>query len=204
MFGSSSTSIQNLWTLNSTATVDYTISSPIPNYVWNFNSNLKYLIASTTMTNLTSFSYTTDRYDSPNSAVFLNVGSLSLPSAVYFLGGTVTITSWVYPTSTSNTWRRLFDCAGPDGQEDFIISLQQDSTSQCYPYLTSYASGDYTFIQPEIGRGAYLPQNTWSHIAGVFSSRIYHQQMVIFISMRFQLHPDESVFPHLNIAHNVS
>ena len=74
-----------------------------------------------------SYSFTTDRFCSPNSAIYLNQGYLQVPAGVYF-SGDFTVTAWIYLKSYQLN-SRIFDFG--NGQDSDNVILAMLSTQIC-------------------------------------------------------------------------
>ena len=74
---------------------------------WTFNNNLNDLITGYSLYNGIGYSFTTDRLNTPNSALYFANGYLIAPEASYF-NGDLTVSAWVKIHSYTN-WARLID-----------------------------------------------------------------------------------------------
>ena len=70
--------------------------------------------------NLTSF--TSDRFNNPNSALALNGGWTQIPSGIYFDTPEFTISVWVYPSSVGSS-SRIIDFGNGQFSDNIIFSL---------------------------------------------------------------------------------
>ena len=73
---------------------------------WTFNNNYDDIISGANLYNGQSVSFTTDRLNTPNSALYMNGGVMSAP-AIY-LNHDYTVSSWVKLDSYVNWARYLY------------------------------------------------------------------------------------------------
>ena len=132
---------------------------------WDFDNDFYDKIGKLNLYNVVNVSFASDRYGRPNSAVFLNNGSMQAPSGVYF-SGPLTITFWIY--STINV-------------SNYIISFTGDSK---YPSMAFYVSitplTHLDFNNNGISCQQYPAQPklfVWTHVTLIHdgtNSRIYY------------------------------
>ena len=58
-------------------------------------NNLSDVVGEANLFGGSSYSFTTDRFNAPNAAIYFNQGYLEVPSGVYF-SGDFTVTAWIY------------------------------------------------------------------------------------------------------------
>lgn len=115
-------------------------------------------VGSGSPTSSSSTSYVPNRYSSQNTALFLNDGSVSLPTGVYMYGA-FTLMMWVYLNAYSTNGGGLFDCGNTPSPSD-TISLNMDNTGIMNVLLYSSSSNFASIYGVQT-----VPLNTWTHIA---------------------------------------
>lgn len=124
---------------------------------WPINGDTRDYIGNSNMTPMANFSYTTDRFNNPRSAFYLNNGYCTVPAGVYFVGN-FTITAWV-KLIESTDWARLIDF-GNGGQDNVVFAISSDEPAE--PAIQVYNSGNQIFAESLVN----LNQE-WTHLAGV-------------------------------------
>ncbi len=96
-------------------------------YITNYwpMSNLIDIVGGANLFGGTSYSFVSDRFDSPNSAIYFNLGYLQVPEGVYF-SGDFTFTSWIYLKSIQS-WARLFDFGNGNPMDNIALSLYEQT-----------------------------------------------------------------------------
>jgi len=108
-----------------------------------------------------NYTFTSDRFCSPRSAVFLHSGYLQAPSGVYFTDD-FTITAWVYANSYAYT-QRIIDFGNGQATNNVVLSFRSHSSSLIFLAFDGIRSrGPIT--PPAI---KYLKQ--WYFVSAVFS-----------------------------------
>jgi len=121
-------------------------------------SNLTDLISGSNLFGGSSYSFTFDRFNSSNSAIYFNQGYLQVPSSVYF-SGDFTFTAWIYLKSYKNN-SRFFDFG--DGKSSNNIGLAMSGlTSQIYGFILK----DSSVLQIETS--SIINLNQWYFISFV-------------------------------------
>ena len=138
------------------------ISSDITN-LWTFNQNLVDSQTGSPMTNPINAAFVNDRVDASNSAVYLNLGYLTLPTGVYF-NSDFSITAWVNVQSLSSHGERLFDCGtSTDVKNNIIVAIQKNLLQT--PYFQIFNAGaSNTLLTTNT-----IPLSTWTHYAVTLS-----------------------------------
>jgi len=90
-------------------------------------SNLSDVVGEANLFGGSSYSFTYDRFCSPNSAIYFNKGYLQVPNGVYF-SGDFTVTAWIYLKSYQY-WSRIIDF-GNGPESDNVILAMHEATSQ--------------------------------------------------------------------------
>ncbi len=98
-------------------------------------SNLTDLISGSNLFGGSSYSFTFDRFNSSNSAIYFNQGYLQVPSSVYF-SGDFTVTAWIYLKSYKNN-SRFFDFGNGAGSDNVLLSMNR-SSSQMHGIIFNY------------------------------------------------------------------
>ena len=103
--------------------------------------------------NASSWSFVSDRFGNPNSAIYFNNSYLQAPSGTYF-SGDFTITAWVYFYSFTD-FPSLFDFSNGLWADNVLLGIQDS----CIRFLVTV--GDWTplFSSSEISL------STWYHVA---------------------------------------
>jgi len=89
-------------------------------------TNLSDVVGSGNLFGGSSYSFTNDRFCSPNSSIYFNKGYLQVPNGVYF-SGDFTVTAWIN-LKTSRSWARIFDFG--NGQIDNVFLGMYGTSSQ--------------------------------------------------------------------------
>lgn len=121
----------------------------------------------------TSIAFGPDRFNNPNSALFLSNSYYSLPPGVYFTGA-FTILAWIKLLSASNS-PHLIDCGnGPNG--DNVIASLAVATTQT-PFVQVYQSSGTQ--NSNIATSA-IPLGQWTHLAYVLD--VMNQISYVYIN----------------------
>ena len=125
------------------------------------NSQMTDLIGLAHMQQGENTTFTSDRFDNPDSALALNGGWTYVSSGVYFSGPQFSITLWVFP-KTVGSWARIIDFGTVNG-DIVVISLSESYTNK--PYFGIFTStnifSNTTSTQP-------LTLNNWQFLAATF------------------------------------
>ena len=111
--------------------------------------------------NLTSF--TSDRFNNPNSALALNGGWTQVPSGIYFNTPEFTISVWVYPQQVVNN-SRIIDFG--NGQAADNIGLTLSSGTALSPYLFIFNGSVKIFVAIS---SRTLTLNSWQFLVATFN-----------------------------------
>jgi hypothetical protein len=107
-----------------------------------------------------------DRFDQPQSALYLNNGYCTVPPGVYFNGTPFTIMAWIKKIET-NPQSRLLDFANGPSSDNVALSISnyEGDNGGTSPYLSIYQGNtagsviaNYTFTL-----------GVWTHLASVFN-----------------------------------
>jgi hypothetical protein len=102
-----------------------------------------------------------DRFNNPQSALYLNSGYCTVPPGVYFSGGPFTITAWVKKITTTNQ-NRLLDF-GNGHLDSVLFAISYYTSSQ--PYLVISRGSNWT---GNMVSNSFLALNVWTHLTSVF------------------------------------
>ena len=131
---------------------------------WPFNSNLNDIISSANLIQPVNIAFTTDRLGSSASALYINGGSLTIPSGT-FISGDFTVSAWVKVHALTNSDARLFELNDASQLDSITFLLSSGSTGK--PALSYSNTGSSSAsIQSDIA----LDLNTWHHVAFTLQS----------------------------------
>jgi hypothetical protein len=88
-------------------------------------SNLSDLVGGANLFGGGNYSFVSDRFGSPNSAIYFNKGYLQVPEGVYF-SGDFTVTAWIFLKSYQS-WSRIFEFG--NGRDSDNVGLAMNATS---------------------------------------------------------------------------
>jgi hypothetical protein len=94
-------------------------SSSLINY-WPM-SNLNDQMGGANLFGGSNYLFTSDRFCSPNSAIYFNKGYLQVPSGVYFTGD-FTVTAWIYLKSYQS-YSRIFDFGNGQASDNVLLGI---------------------------------------------------------------------------------
>jgi hypothetical protein len=105
-----------------------------------------------------------DRFNNPQSALFLNNGYCTLPPDVYFNGGPFTILAWVNIVQAAIK-SRLLDFGNGPNSDNVIFCILSGTSRQ--PYVSTFqgSSGSSKLL------GSAVSLNVWTHLAWVFDAK---------------------------------
>jgi len=146
-------------------------------------SNLNDLVGDANLLDGLNYSFVSDRFNNPNSAIYFNNGYLKIPSGLY-LTGDFTVTFWLQ-IKLYKRWAHIFEF----GNEFNIIRFQLKNNNRL---LACIHTETYSLL-PSIN-GADLKSNVWYHLALVLRSN----KGYIYIN------GDKIVEGQLNIPENVT
>jgi hypothetical protein len=121
------------------------------------------------MTPIVNVSYTPDRFNNSQSALYLNSGSCSVPPGVYF-NSTFTITVWVNPQQAVS-WQRILDFANGAPSDNVFLKISPSVTSLQAYLCTYYGTSSWNVAQSGVVSVAGL--NQWSHLATVYNGTMF-------------------------------
>jgi hypothetical protein len=124
-------------------------------------SNLTDLISGSNLFGGSSYSFTFDRFNSPNSAIYFNQGYLQVPSSVYF-SGDFTFTAWIYLKSYK-TNSRFFDFGNGESSNNIGLAMS-GLTSKIYGFILKNS------ILLQIQTSSIINLNEWYFISFVLRS----------------------------------
>ena len=136
---------------------DYSsINSYLTNH-WPFNNDFNDIIGGATLYNPVSCSFTTDRLNTPSSALFLNRGYVRAPTGIYF-NGDFTMTVWVKLLEYAHKAVVAF---GTNQQDDVYLGINYNSLygERINYYISNAGIRHNTFSQFN------LKINVWQHYA---------------------------------------
>jgi hypothetical protein len=123
-------------------------------------SNLSDVIGGSNLNGGTSYSFVSDRFGTPNSAIYFNSGYLNVPTGVYF-SSDFTFTAWIYLKSYQSS-SRLFEFANGQNSDNIALSMSM-TTSQLYGFTF-----DGTLLS-QFETSAIINLNKWYFVAFVLS-----------------------------------
>jgi hypothetical protein len=123
-------------------------------------SNLSDVVGGANLFGGSNYSFTNDRFCSPNSAIYFNHGYLQVPTGVYF-SGNFTMMAWIY-LKTYQFWTRIFDFGnGPVSDNIYLSMIETTSNMQA----CIYEGSSYALINPP----SVINLNNWYFISFVLS-----------------------------------
>ncbi len=105
----------------------------LQNY-WTFCSNLVDLITNLTLYNGVNVSFSSNRYNTPSSALSLSSGYIQVPNRVYFNGEDYSIMAWVY-LRAFNSYTRLLDFGNGNRMDNVVCVLSHGTTGRVYQVI---------------------------------------------------------------------
>ena len=125
-------------------------------------SNLTDIIGGRDLFGGASYSFVSDRFYSPNSAIYFNKGYLQVPEGVYF-SGDFTVTAWIYLKSYQY-YSRFFDFGNGEGSDNVILAMSE-TTSQIRGFTFYKSSYSYS----DIMSSSIVNLNEWYFVSFVLS-----------------------------------
>jgi hypothetical protein len=130
-------------------------------------SNLSDVIGAADLFNGTTYSYTTDRLNNPNSSIYFNSGFLKIPpSDAYFTGGDFTIMAWIQMKSRKQYARIIEFGNGP--YSDSVAFGGGQLNTQLYFAVVLNSSSESSLNTPTT---YVIELNTWYHVAAVLQGQ---------------------------------
>jgi len=126
-------------------------------------NNLSDVIGGANLFGGSNYSFFSDRFSIPNSAIYFNNGYLQVPAGVYF-SGDFTLTAWIYLKSYQLN-SRIFDFGNGPGIDNVILSID-GTTSQIRGRIYN---GNGLSSYSEITRSSIINLNQWYFISFVLS-----------------------------------
>jgi hypothetical protein len=84
-------------------------------------SNLSDVVGGANLYGGSNYSFASDRFGSPNSAIYFNKGYLQVPEGVYF-SGDFTVSVWIYLKSYQPWWR-IFDFGNGEAIDNVVLAM---------------------------------------------------------------------------------
>jgi hypothetical protein len=122
-------------------------------------SNLSDVVGAANLFGGSNYSFTSDRFNSPNSAIYFNKGYLQVPAGVYF-SGDFTVTAWIYLKSYQ-FYSRIFDFGNGKPSDNVILTMVKTTSQICGGIVNG---SSYTLIQ-----SSSISLNEWYFISFVLS-----------------------------------
>ena len=126
-------------------------------------SNLSDVVGGANLFGGSSYSFTCDRFGSPNSAIYFNKGYLNVTSNVYF-SGDFTITAWIYLKSYQS-WSKIFDFG--NGRMNNNVYLGMSGTSSKISAVI-YNGASYSILDTS---SIITNLNKWYFISFILNNR---------------------------------
>jgi hypothetical protein len=123
-------------------------------------SNLSDVVGGADLFGGSSYSFTYDRFCSPNSALYFNKGYIQVPTYVYF-SGDFTVTAWINLKSYQS-YSRIFDFGNGPGSDNVFLAMV-DTTSQIGGF--AFIGSSFSSIQTS----SIINLNEWYFISFVLS-----------------------------------
>ena len=124
---------------------------------WSFNNNIVDSVTGLSLINPTNIQFVSDRTGAPNSAIYINNGSLLAPTATYF-SGDFSITAWINMQSYA-AWSRLVQCGtSTTYANDIYFALTTGSSG---PQVSLVKNGTFRSISVQ----NQFPLSNWTHTA---------------------------------------
>ena len=164
-------------------------------------SNLSDVVGGANLYGGTSYSFSYDRFCSPNSAIYFNSGYLQVPQGVYF-SGDFTVIAWIYLKSYEY-WSRIIDFTDSLSNTNGVTCYFQGATSQltCRIWQSprAYEIGPVTIQLFEWYHVAFVLQGTNGYIylngiqqaTSTLAVPLIFQMTVNFIGKSFVPSPDQ-------------
>jgi len=123
-------------------------------------SNLSDVVGAANLFGGSSYSFTYDRFCTPNSAIYFNKGYLQVPAGVY-LKGDFTVIAWIYLKSYQS-WSKIFDFGNGSGSDNVLLTMIETN-----PQIRGYTfnGSSYSIIQTS----SVINLNEWYFISFVLS-----------------------------------
>ena len=119
-------------------------------------SNMSDVIGGNDFYGGSQFSYTADRFNNSNSAIYFNNGNFQVPSGFYF-SGDFTFITWINFPSFTNGWSSVFGFSQSNQANTVSMILSSSSNGQGYAFVNGQS---FSFTQN-------FQLNTWYHLAYV-------------------------------------
>jgi hypothetical protein len=123
-------------------------------------SNLSDVVGGANLFGGGNYSFVSDRFGSPNSAIYFNKGYLQVPEGVYF-SGDFTVTAWIFLKSYQS-WSRIFEFG--NGRDSDNVGLAMNATSSYLCGLVYIGS-----LRFSIQTSSVINLNKWYFISFVFN-----------------------------------
>jgi hypothetical protein len=100
-------------------------------------SNLSDIVGKADLYNGFNYSFVSDRFCTPNSAIYFRNGFLQVPEGVYF-SGDFTVTAWIYLKSFK-MWQRIIDFGNGELNENVLLAMIR-TTSKIHASVYEFSS----------------------------------------------------------------
>ena len=100
-------------------------------------NNLSDVIGGANLYGGSSYSFVPDRFCSPNSSIYFNIGYLQVPASIYF-SGDFTVTAWIYLKSFK-MWQRILDFGNGEYNENVLLAMIR-TTSKIHASVYEFSS----------------------------------------------------------------
>jgi hypothetical protein len=129
-------------------------------------SNLSDVVGGANLYGGSSYSFTHDRFCSPNSAIYFNKGYLQVPTGVYF-SGDFTVTAWFYFKSYQIN-SRIFDFGNGESSNNVFLAINLFGAVNNYRIRGASYIGSSNSI---ISTSPFIKLNQWYFISFVLSGK---------------------------------
>jgi hypothetical protein len=133
----------------------------LQNY-WPINGDMRDYIGQSDMSVGVNAELGPDRFDNPQSALYLNNGYCTVPPGVYFNGSPFTITAWVKEVQFGYV-SRLLDFGNGYDIDNIVLTISAHTT--LCPFMLTFNAGTN---DPSIYASSCLSLGEWTHLAAVF------------------------------------
>ena len=123
-------------------------------------SNLSDVVGGANLFGGLNYSFVSDRFGSPNSAIYFNKGYLQVPEGVYF-SGDFTFTAWIFLKSYQS-WSRIFEFGNGDGNDNVALAMN-GASSKISGLMFNGSFGSY------IHTSSIINLNKWYFISFVLN-----------------------------------
>ena len=125
-------------------------------------SNLSDLLGGANLFGGENYSFVPDRFCTPNSAIYFNIGYLQVPEGVYF-SGDFTFTAWIYLKSYQNN-SRIFEFNNGYSKDNVFLKMNH-ITKKIYANINNLSP--YTSLET---RSSVINLNKWYFISFILNN----------------------------------